>query len=51
MTLCPIAIAAGCAKCPAFKVCPLKSVLGDQKKPADAPETKTARSGAGAKKK
>jgi hypothetical protein len=32
MTICPIAIAAGCAKCPAFKVCPLKSVLGDQKK-------------------
>ena len=31
MTLCPIAIAAGCAKCPAFKVCPLKTVLGDQK--------------------
>jgi hypothetical protein len=30
MTLCPIAIVAGCAKCPAFKVCPLKSVIGDQ---------------------
>ncbi len=34
MTLCPIAIAAGCKKCPAFSVCPLKGVLGDQK-PAD----------------
>lgn len=35
MTLCPIAIAAGCKKCPAFSVCPLKTVLGDQK-PKDA---------------
>ena len=31
MTLCPIAIVAGCRKCPAFKVCPLKSVIGDYK--------------------
>lgn len=30
MTICPIAVVAGCAKCPAFKICPLKSVLGDQ---------------------
>ena len=30
MTLCPIALVAGCAKCPAFKVCPLKTVIGDQ---------------------
>ena len=35
MTLCPIAIVAGCEKCPAFKLCPLKGVLGDQAKPAD----------------
>ena len=35
MTLCPIAVVAGCQKCPAFKVCPLKTVLGDQpNKPA-----------------
>ena len=31
MTLCPIAIVAGCKKCPAFKVCPLKGVIGDYK--------------------
>ena len=31
MTLCPIAVVAGCEKCPAFKVCPLKSVIGDYK--------------------
>jgi hypothetical protein len=33
MTLCPIALAVGCKKCPAFSVCPLKSVIGDYKKP------------------
>lgn len=35
MTLCPIAIVAGCKKCPAFSVCPLKSVIGDVPKAAD----------------
>lgn len=30
MTVCPIAIVAGCKKCPAFSICPLKGVLGDQ---------------------
>jgi len=28
-TLCPIAIVASCEQCPAFSVCPLKTVLGD----------------------
>ena len=37
MTLCPIAIAVGCKKCPAFTVCPLKGVIGDYKKPDDQP--------------
>jgi hypothetical protein len=31
MTVCPIAIVAGCKKCPAYSVCPLKTVLGDAK--------------------
>jgi hypothetical protein len=31
MTLCPIALAVGCKKCPAFTACPLKSVIGDYK--------------------
>jgi len=31
MTLCPIALVAGCRKCPAFSVCPLKGVIGDYK--------------------
>ena len=29
MTLCPVAIAVGCKKCPVFAVCPLKTVIGD----------------------
>jgi hypothetical protein len=33
MVLCPIALAASCEKCPAFKVCPLKGVIGDYKEP------------------
>ena len=33
MTVCPIALAVGCKKCPAFNVCPLKSVIGNYKKP------------------
>ncbi len=33
MTLCPIAIVASCKKCPAFSVCPLKTVIGDYMKP------------------
>lgn len=32
MTLCPIAMVVGCKKCPAFTVCPVKSVIGDYKK-------------------
>ena len=37
MTLCPIAIVAGCKKCPAFAVCPLKGVIGDYTPPEDKP--------------
>jgi hypothetical protein len=37
MTLCPIALAATCKKCPAFDVCPLKGVVGDYKKPGETP--------------
>ena len=42
MTVCPIAIVAGCKKCPAFSVCPLKSTLGDQPKPEDQPAARAA---------
>ena len=46
MTLCPIAIAVSCKKCPAFSVCPLKSSIGDYK-----PEEKGAKKEAATKKK
>jgi hypothetical protein len=41
MTLCPIAMAVGCKKCPAYSVCPLKGVIGDDKK-VDAEPAKPA---------
>ena len=45
MTVCPIAIVAGCQKCPAFKICPLKTVLGDQPTtpPSDADSSSAAK--------
>jgi len=46
MTLCPIAIVASCKKCPAFTVCPLKSVIGDHVKAEAAPKTKAGAGGA-----
>lgn len=48
MTVCPIALAMTCKKCPAFSVCPLKSVLGDYRKPdggASAQESKDGKDG------
>ena len=39
MTLCPIAVVVGCRKCPAYSVCPLKSVIGDAPKADDARKT------------
>jgi len=47
MTLCPVAIVAGCKKCPAFAVCPLKSVIGDYKKPEDVQTKQDANRGQG----
>ena len=54
MTLCPIALAIGCKKCPVFKICPVKNLIGDMpkaaeekpvtvKKPAAAKKTAPAR--------
>ncbi len=37
MTLCPIAIVAGCQKCPAFRICPLKGLIGDKPAQPEAP--------------
>lgn len=53
MTICPIAIVAGCKKCPAFKICPLKGLIGDAKAtpPAAAPIAAKPRKAAARKKK
>jgi hypothetical protein len=40
MTLCPVALAVGCRKCPVFKVCPLKGVIGDYKADRAGPPDK-----------
>lgn len=45
MTLCPIAIAVSCRKCPIVSVCPVKTVIGDYV------ETKVAKTAAAATKK
>lgn len=43
MTLCPIALAAGCKSCFMFKICPAKSFIGDYKKDAAPPSDDTKR--------
>jgi len=51
MTLCPIAVVVGCRKCPAFRVCPLKTVIGDQsKEPPPTAPSRASRSKTKAKK-
>jgi hypothetical protein len=47
MVICPIALAVGCKRCPAFAVCPVKSVIGDYKPGArdDPPADPPARAG------
>ena len=52
MVICPIALAVGCKRCPAFSVCPVKSVIGDYKPDAhvDTPaRAKTAKPAAAVK--
>ncbi|WP_291994935.1 hypothetical protein [Candidatus Accumulibacter sp. ACC003] len=44
MTLCPIAVVAGCQKCPAFKICPLKGVIGNHRQAPDAKTSSSASS-------
>ena len=46
MTLCPVALAVGCKKCPVFSVCPAKTLIGDYKpeKPRAGSEKKAAAS-------
>jgi hypothetical protein len=50
MTLCPVALAAGCKKCPVVSVCPLKTVIGDYPKTdASADKADDKKSGQGGK--
>ena len=51
MKLCPVAIAVGCAKCPIYKPCPLKGIIGDYVKPDAATRTAAAKDGAKSSKK
>jgi hypothetical protein len=51
VTLCPVALVSSCTKCPIFKVCPLKGVIGDYRPDADGGSTdKPSPTGADAKK-
>jgi len=45
MTLCPVALAVGCKKCPIFAVCPLKSVIGDYKPRVEDDKTRPTKRG------
>jgi hypothetical protein len=40
MTLCPVALAVGCKKCPIYTVCPAKGIIGDAPKSSDPPAEK-----------
>ncbi len=51
MTLCPIAIAVGCRKCPIFNVCPVKGIIGDYHPDESAQAAKDKSKSGGAKKK
>jgi len=42
MTLCPVALAVGCKRCPVFSVCPANSLIGDYK--PEAPKSQQAES-------
>ena len=52
MKVCPIAVVAGCEKCPVFRLCPAKGLLGGYQKPPVAkakPAVRKARAKAKAK--
>ncbi len=50
MVICPVAIAVGCKKCPVFKVCPMTTIIGDQKAP-ESPKKSDEKAEPSAKKK
>ena len=51
MVICPVAIAVGCKKCPILNVCPVKSIIGDQKKSVGDEKKTTAKFAAGKRRK
>lgn len=51
MTVCPIAIAVGCKKCPVFAICPATRILGDQPAKSAEAEAPASKSKAGKSKK
>jgi len=42
MTLCPVAMAVTCKRCPVFAVCPAKGIIGDYKKTPAKTDTEAA---------
>lgn len=42
MTVCPVALAVGCQKCPIFNLCPAKGIIGDYKAPAPGSKQEAA---------
>lgn len=50
MTLCPVAMAVGCKKCPVFAICPLKSIIGDYR-PDEHPNARKAEPARGGRRK
>lgn len=51
MTVCPVALAVGCRRCPVFSVCPATRLIGDQPDVEAKAEPAPKKSAAGAKKK
>ena len=43
MTICPVAIAVGCKRCPVFSICPAKSLIGDHAPDAASSDAPAAR--------
>lgn len=50
VTLCPVALAVGCRRCPVFSICPLKGVIGDQSPEAQQQPAPQAKKSGGKKK-
>lgn len=51
MTVCPVALAVGCRRCPVFSVCPATRLIGDQPDAEAKAEAAPKKSAAGTKKK